>query len=198
MDALGGIACVGWGSLVWNPRALPIRGVWHEDGPILPVEFARQSAGGPMTLVICPGTVPVRTLWCLLDVNDMKSARQQLGTREYEKAAETTGWIEQNIGYIDMQSGARSGLAADAVAHWATVQGLSGAVWTSLPCGFAGKAQRGAMPSADAVLAYLRGLSDEPSEKAEAYIRNAPVQIDTPYRRIIARELGWSAYRGHV
>ena len=39
-----GIAVVGWGSLIWDPRQLPVRSSWQPDGPELPVEFAYLSA----------------------------------------------------------------------------------------------------------------------------------------------------------
>lgn len=46
------IVCLGWGSLIWDQKNLPVKGQWHEDGPSLPVEFVRQSINGRLTLVI--------------------------------------------------------------------------------------------------------------------------------------------------
>lgn len=47
------IACLGWGSLIWNPGDLKIKTEdWFSGGPILPIEFVRISTDKRVTLVI--------------------------------------------------------------------------------------------------------------------------------------------------
>lgn len=182
------IACIGWGSLVWDPRDLPCLGVWHSDGPLLPVEFARESADKRITLVICPGVPIVRTCWTLLDVSDLASAKARLAEREYERA--NAKWIEYNIGFWDRDSAGTRGLEADTITAWADRLGLAGAVWTNLPAKF--RCQNDVMPTGEEVIAHMRSLDDKARAGAEEYVRKAPVQIDTPYRRLMAQALGWT------
>ena len=47
-------------------RKLNIENKWFEDGPLLPIEFTRQSDNGRMTLIIDNAAKPVRTLWALM------------------------------------------------------------------------------------------------------------------------------------
>jgi hypothetical protein len=47
-------------------------------------------------------------------------------------------------------------------------------------------------PSAEAVIDYLSKLKGEERLLAETYVRCAPPQIDTAYRRRIVQALGWT------
>lgn len=60
------IVCLGWGSLVWDPKELLIDGHWNTDGPLLPIEFCRQSQDGRLTLVIDPQSEPLQMLWSVM------------------------------------------------------------------------------------------------------------------------------------
>jgi hypothetical protein len=47
------IAILGWGSLIWDRRDLPITGDWQRGGPMLPRRFHHSSPTGQRT-----GTMP--------------------------------------------------------------------------------------------------------------------------------------------
>ena len=48
-------------------------------------------------------------------------------------------------------------------------------------------------PTSAQVIAYLRSLDGQQKTKAEEYVRKAPQQIKTAYRKAIELELGWTA-----
>jgi hypothetical protein len=73
---------------------------------------------------------------------------------------------------------------------WARERDIEGVVWTALPSKF-GNDER--TPSAQEVVRYLDGLSGDERRDAEEYVRKAPRQIDTPYRRMIEAALKWTA-----
>jgi hypothetical protein len=177
------IACLGWGSLIWDPQALRVRRPWFVDGPLLPIEFARQSNDGRITLVLVPGSVAlVRSLWALMSLDLLDEGLESLRVRENipEKNA------ANHIGHWT-KGKAAEGITGH-VKSWAEGLGLEAVIWTNLPPKFD---QREEIPSSDQILAYLGSLENESRRNAERYIRLAPPQIDTEYRRIIERELGW-------
>jgi len=183
------IACLGWGSLIWDPRSLPIRRPWFNDGPLLPIEFARQSCDGRITLVIVPKTLAevtcVRTLWALMVANSLDEAISELAEREMPKKPD-----ENRIGRWPCDP-AEAKDFTELVEAWACARGLDGVVWTALPPKF--DRENGRMPGVDEVLEHLHELSADYDKwkRAEEYVRRAPLQIDTEYRRRIECEFGW-------
>jgi len=69
------IAYIGWGSLIWKQGSLKLRGIWQSDGPYLPVEFARVSQDGRLTLVLCRGVSSVQTLWAYAEEENLNAAQ---------------------------------------------------------------------------------------------------------------------------
>ncbi len=182
------IACLGWGSLVWDHGDLPRTGEWLVDGPMIPVEFARQStrgsSAGALTLVLVPGHTAVKSLWVPLKVDTAVEARAALGRRERIP--------EQNwqISIALWQDSDKDAPAIPEIANWARARDISALVWTALPPRFGDESDR--VPTADEAVDYLRNLSGIQKQNAEQYVRKAPLQIDTPYRQRFIAELGWT------
>ena len=178
------IACLGWGSLIWEPRDLPTRGSgWFEDGPPVRVEFARQSEDDRITLVMVPCGPRVESLWVLMDTECLEVAGEALRTREKTARRRIGRWSR----------GEHSPDSIPELAEWADERNLDHVVWTALPPRFNG--QNGTMPAPEEVVKHLRELSGNARKRAEQYIRKAPPQIDTPYRRRIEEELHWKPER---
>jgi hypothetical protein len=177
------IACLGWGSLIWNIGSLPSQREWFKDGPFAPIEFTRQSSDGRITLVIDPTASPVRLLWAHMLSPDLASAKQALRDREGITAKE---W-EPMIGA--WQHGEPAPAIIPGLERWADAHGLDAAIWTALGPKLD---NREASPSADQVVQYLRGLTGTTRDNAKQYIERAPRQIDTEYRRRIEAALGWT------
>ncbi len=172
------IACLGWGSLVWEPRGLPIKDGWNTDGPTVRVEFLRQSKDRRITLVLEATAKPVPALWSKMNSLSLEAARAALKDREETADRFIGSWSSSDT----------SPFTIPTLADWAADKGITGVVWTALPPKFK-DIERSA--SADEIVTYLSGLNASERDRAENYVRRAPRQIATNYREIIEQSLGW-------
>ncbi len=180
-------AVLAWGSLVWAPRnrygELVMAGDWQEDGPRLPIEFARISSDRRLTLVIVPGYPHLtRTHWTVSAFEDLDAARANLARRE----------TNAPIGRIhgvgpDGPLGDPAAATVEAVGGWLAERPyLDAAVWTGLGPGPRWGAEGWSL---DAAVAHVAGLVGEERDRALEYVRNAPRSVDTPVRRALQRLL---------
>lgn len=177
------IACLGWGSLVWRPEDLPIVGGWHPGGPVIPIEFARQSDNGRITLVVVESQAKCPVLWAEMNITTLDDAKRVLSLREGPGV---------NLNRVAAWSPASMSDRSEArvIGEWAAEKGLAAVVWTALRPRFNGVTGR--VPTATEVVAYLNALDGVQRADAEKYVRCAPAQIRTPCRDAIEAALGWT------
>jgi hypothetical protein len=181
------IALIGWGSLIWCPGCLRIKSRWHSDGPRLPIEFARKSSDGRLTLVIHLDSPEQPTYWALSEFDTLECARKNLKERE--------GTSSKNIHSLtaDGQEGAVDPRISANIREWLrSRRDVHAAIWTGLPSNW----ERQPFIPEDAV-AYLQKLENERGQakatyaRAHEYVTNAPSQIQTPVRRMVRKMKGW-------
>ena len=181
------IACLGWGSLIWDPGELRVDGDWQHDGPKIKVEFVRRSDSGLLTLVFFNDAKPVCSQWIWMAAEDLDGAIDNLATREGRGNPIPRKYIGQwpngdaEPRIIDLES-------------WAEKQGTDYVIWTALPPKFrnpeTGRFENYRWPSENDAVDYLRDeLPKGKLADAKEYVINAPV--DTAYRRRILSELQW-------
>lgn len=146
------IACLGWGSLIWNPGSLLIRKEWFKDGPFLPIEFVRQSNDGRLTLVITDIAKPIRTLWALMATDDLNIAKESLRIREGIPKSK----IETSISSITVNEKAHDEINI-IIQNWAKSLNIDAVIWTNLPPKFRNK--NGNEPTLKEAIEYLNSLA---------------------------------------
>lgn len=163
------------------------------------MEFARQARNDRITLILLPERAHrVPTLWTEVPVDSLAEARRILARRE-RTGPEWIGAWERDVGPLPAAvppgrarggSVATPAVCASGIARWAEDRGFDAAVWTALPPVFGG--ETGRVPTPDEVVEHLADLRGPVRAVAEEYIRNAPLQIRTPYRAVIEEALGWT------
>ena len=179
------IGCLAWGSLVWDPRTLPVAAPFREDGPSLPIEFSRISLDGRVTLVINPAAPLLRSLWAPLVAQSLEEAIEALGRREMIVPERWADWVGRRSRQLpETPSGILHGID-----DWLAQHSLDAVVWTALPS--RGPDGRQNVPKLETLLEYLESLSGETRERAEQYVRRTPRVVRTPHRARFEAELGW-------
>ena len=175
------IVCIGWGSLVWKPDVLRCKGSWQGGGPLLPLEFARTSRDGRLTLVLTADGLLCPTRWVELDYGTAPQAQEALAGREASGPDSIGLWP----GPLPRHS-----VGAAAVAQWASAQGFDAVVWTALKPKFLGEVGRVPV-SSDEVICYLQGLDPEAQSKAREYVVRTPDDVRTAFRDAIEIGMDW-------
>ncbi len=183
------IAVIGWGSLIWCPGSLRIRTKWRTDGPVLPIEFARISDDGRLTLVIHSGSTPQPTYWALSELTDLEDARKNLKERE--------GCSLNAVHYFPKDDASPSippEVETELQSWLPKHEKVEAAIWTGLTTNWREKRNRDFSPE-DAVR-YLGEVHADRRltktyERAKEYVQNAPPSMQTEVRKRM-REKGWA------
>ncbi|MFW6272552.1 MAG: hypothetical protein ACOC2U_02080 [bacterium] len=185
------IAILGWGSLIWNPGNLGIdktkgKNGWCDDGPMLPIEFARISRDGRLTLVIVPGEKKVQTLYAISKNEALDLAVQNLAVREGCRVNKIGSYNKQENEFLPdnfkFQNEIKSWIEEK--------ENIDGVIWTNLGKKF--KDKIGLEWNKENVVNYLDCLPVEIKALAEEYVRKAPDSVNSKIRKIVVKELGWT------
>lgn len=181
------IAIIGWGYLIWDPRALDLASEWHPDGPLLPLEFARFADPPRLLPVLVEGAPLQPTLWVQSGKRSVLAAAADLAVRE--------GVGTQDIGHWSRPDGMRPSHGCEAVIRqWVESRGLDGAVWRAVEPNLPDRTP--GFPSEQLRIEFLRGLIASGQEQdARDYFEHMPAQINTPFQALVLREFGWGARR---
>jgi hypothetical protein len=171
------IAVIGWGSLIWDPRRLDERSRWHRNGPSLPVEFARKSRDGRLTLVLHSDANEQQTYWLLSGCDSLGNARENLRARE--------GTSTENIHDVSRGQSNDAASIAGRIQRWLALRpDLDAAIWTGLP-------PTPPFHSGKRAVEYLEQLRGETLTNARHYVVMTPPQIQTSVRAEMQRR-GWA------
>ena len=176
-----------WGSLIWNPKTLQYNKEigWQKDGPFLPLEFARISMDGRLTLVITPEGKEVQTLYTFSTYNTIDEAILNLAVRE--------GSGRKSIGYYDKNRDLiypANFEYLENLKSWLAINpDIEAVIWTNLGANWE-ETDRLKSNNQNRI-EHLQALDGPAAALAEEYIRKAPIQITTTFRKEIEKELNW-------
>ena len=185
------IAILGWGSLIWQPKELAYNKTfgWQKDGPILPIEFARISKDGRLTLVITENGTKVPVSFTLSNYHNLEEAVLNLAVRE--------GSGRNSIGSYDKNKDTFSSkfLFKEEIKNWIRNTDFEAVIWTNLGENWNIKNDKGDIIrqiEPEKRIEYLKESKGNTSAIAEEYIRRTPIKINTDFRKKIEATLNWT------
>jgi len=178
------IAILGWGSLIWDPRALKTVGKkWSDGGPTLKIEFSRISSDDRLTLVIDEANgSEVKTLFIISALDDLGAAIENLRSRE-KTLTEKIGYIVKGRPETCAFAKTHHPNAFAAIRTWLDSIDADAVIWTALEPDFS---RAGEPFSVMAAQRHFEKLTGEVKEVARTYIQKAPSVVNTPVRRLLS------------
>lgn len=174
------IAVLGWGSLIWDPQNLSFNTEtdWQSNGPVMPIEFARISNNGRLTLVITPNGTNVTTLYAISNFNNIEHAIINLSEREGSPKSRIGYYIKSENEFFPANFGFRNNIL-----DWINLTDIDAVIWTNL-------AENWSETTTNRI-EYLDNLDYDKKNIAKVYIVNAPEQIKTDLRTQIEQRFNW-------
>jgi hypothetical protein len=173
------IAVLAWGSLIDNPGTLSsVIDGWNPDGPKLPIEFARKSNDGRLTLIIFSNYKNIKekwikTYWSYINTNSTDTAISLLAEREKCSLNKIRLFHSKN----DFAS---EDEILKSINVWALKKEIDVVIWTNLPATFNNE---------DEILNYISCLRGYVFKKVYKYIFSTPIQTKTYLREKIEKIL---------
>jgi hypothetical protein len=184
-------AILAWGSIVRDRKELHVAADFAPNGPLLPIEFCRVSRDGRLTLVVDERFGAVCTAYSAPSaIENLDAAIENLRLRENATNARDIGFVVPASGGQSDSAMQRHPEAVAAIAAWATANGYDAAIWTALTSNFDEPDKGGEPFSVTAAIRYLDSLKSRDGAafvRALTYIRNAPIEVDTPVRDEVNR-----------
>jgi hypothetical protein len=179
--------------LAWSPIASGAG--WRDDGPELPIEFAKRLRQGGIVPVMssAPWVQSVKVLWVASRFDTIDLACRDLAARESVPTREIGHITLKANGASDdklpaLQNGAQREAILRRLRQWRELHGFDAVIWRDSRADLYPQGQD--LDSAKTSVAeYLRTLEDKTS--VAVYIREVPPQIWTDIREAMIEELGW-------
>jgi hypothetical protein len=128
---------------------------------------------------------PCATYWAPGSRIDLDSSIENLRSREGMPNTKGVGFIDRVTGRQSVSALERHPRAVESIDSWADANRHDAAIWTALGSNFHEADKAGEPFSVEAAIRYLEARDVPTLDRALAYIRQAPVKVQTPLRAAV-------------